>query len=113
MLAAWNGFMLRAFAEAGRILGREDYLQTATHNADFILEHMLADGRLRRSWRGGGPSSTPILKITARSPMHCSPPMRPPARRKYVVKARKLGRRDARALLGRGGKLLLRYRRRP
>ncbi len=53
VLAAWNGYMQRAFAEAGRILGREDYLQAASNNADFILEHMVVDGRLRRSWREG------------------------------------------------------------
>src|SRR5262249_26892909 len=53
VLVSWNGFMQRAFAEAGRIFGREDYLQAATRNAAFILDNMLAGGRLRRSWRDG------------------------------------------------------------
>jgi uncharacterized protein YyaL (SSP411 family) len=53
VLVAWNGYMQRAFAEAGRVLDREDYIQTASRNADFVLEHLLPDGRLRRSWRAG------------------------------------------------------------
>ena len=53
VLAVWNGFMLRAMAEAGRILDREDYREAARRNATFLLEHMLAGGRLLRSWRQG------------------------------------------------------------
>jgi uncharacterized protein YyaL (SSP411 family) len=53
VLVAWNGYMQRAFAEAGRVLDREDYIQAASRNADFVLEHLLPDGRLRRSWRAG------------------------------------------------------------
>jgi uncharacterized protein len=52
-LAAWNGWMLRAFAEAGRILDREDYRAAANKNADFIARELLMDGRLRRAWRNG------------------------------------------------------------
>jgi uncharacterized protein YyaL (SSP411 family) len=53
VLAAWNGFMLRAMAEAGRILGRADYRDAARKNAGFILAHLVRDGRLLRTWRGG------------------------------------------------------------
>jgi uncharacterized protein YyaL (SSP411 family) len=53
VLAAWNGLMQRAFAEAGRILDREEYIQAAAHNADFILAHLLLGEQLKRSWRGG------------------------------------------------------------
>ncbi|MBF6589085.1 MAG: thioredoxin domain-containing protein [Ktedonobacterales bacterium] len=53
VLAAWNGLMQRAMAEAGRILDREDYRQAAVANAVFLRERMLVDGRLRRSWRQG------------------------------------------------------------
>jgi uncharacterized protein YyaL (SSP411 family) len=52
-LAAWNGWMLRAFAEAGRILDREDYRAAANRNADFVMRELLVGGRLRRAWRNG------------------------------------------------------------
>ncbi|MGZ3680523.1 MAG: thioredoxin domain-containing protein, partial [Ktedonobacterales bacterium] len=53
VLAAWNGFMLRAMAEAGRILKRDDYRQAAVANAAFLQSRMVSDGRLHRSWRHG------------------------------------------------------------
>ena len=53
VLTAWNGLMLRAMAEAGRILDREDYRQAALTNADFLLKHLVVEGRLRRAWRRG------------------------------------------------------------
>jgi uncharacterized protein YyaL (SSP411 family) len=52
-LAAWNGWMLRAFAEAGRFLDREDYRAAANKSADFVARELLVDGRLRRAWRNG------------------------------------------------------------
>jgi uncharacterized protein YyaL (SSP411 family) len=52
-LAAWNGWMLRAFAEAGRLLDREDYRAAANKNADFVARELLVEGRLRRAWRNG------------------------------------------------------------
>ena len=45
-LASWNGLMLRAFAEAGFALRRDDYLSTARASADFLLGRM-RDGRGR------------------------------------------------------------------
>ncbi|MGZ3601369.1 MAG: thioredoxin domain-containing protein [Ktedonobacterales bacterium] len=53
VLAAWNGFMLRAMAEAGRILKRDDYRQAAVANAAFLQSRMVSDGQLHRSWRNG------------------------------------------------------------
>jgi uncharacterized protein YyaL (SSP411 family) len=54
VLTAWNGFMLRAMAEAGRILDREEYRRSARSNALFLLEHLTTDqGRVYRSWRRG------------------------------------------------------------
>lgn len=51
VLTAWNGMMLAAFAEAARVLKREDYLATATRNAEFILSTMLKNGRFFRTWK--------------------------------------------------------------
>ncbi|HEX5440824.1 MAG TPA: thioredoxin domain-containing protein, partial [Ktedonobacterales bacterium] len=53
VLTAWNGLMQRAFAEAGRVLDRQDYRDAAVANAQFMLRTMLADGGLLRSWRNG------------------------------------------------------------
>ena len=54
VLAAWNGLMLAAFAEAARILERPDYLQIAVRSARFLLGKMRQpDGRLWRSSKDG------------------------------------------------------------
>jgi uncharacterized protein len=53
VLAAWNGLMCQALAEAGRALGRSDYLAAAVRNAEFLLGSMRRDGRLRRTWKTG------------------------------------------------------------
>jgi len=55
VLASWNGLMLAAFAEAARVLARDDYRAIAEKNAEFVLEHMRTpEGRLLRSWPRGG-----------------------------------------------------------
>src|SRR5262249_8780961 len=53
MLTAWNGLMLRGFAEAARVLDREDYLKTAIDNAKFLLTN---------SKRDGGPDGPRLLR---------------------------------------------------
>jgi uncharacterized protein YyaL (SSP411 family) len=54
VLAAWNGMMLRAVAEAGRILGRHDFIAAAVRNAEFLVEHMRAqNGAMLRTWKPG------------------------------------------------------------
>ncbi len=51
IITAWNGLMLAAFAEAGRVLERPDYTGMATRNAEFVLSTMLKEGRLFRTWK--------------------------------------------------------------
>ncbi|MBI4592674.1 MAG: thioredoxin domain-containing protein, partial [Candidatus Rokubacteria bacterium] len=53
VLAAWNGLACRAFAQAGRALGRADYIAAARKNVDFVLGAMRAEGRLLRTWKAG------------------------------------------------------------
>jgi uncharacterized protein YyaL (SSP411 family) len=53
ILTAWNGLMLRSFAEAARALDRSDYLEVAVRNADFLLTHLRRDGRLLRTRKDG------------------------------------------------------------
>ena len=52
-LAAWNGLMLRAFAEAGAAFDRSEYVEIARRNADFILTRMRRDGLLLRTYKSG------------------------------------------------------------
>jgi uncharacterized protein YyaL (SSP411 family) len=53
IVTAWNGFALRAFAEAGAILQDEAYLDTARGIATFLVGVAFVEGRLHRSWRKG------------------------------------------------------------
>jgi uncharacterized protein YyaL (SSP411 family) len=53
VLVMWNALMLSTFAEAGRSLGRPDYLDAAARNAQFLLDHLYVEDRLHRSWRAG------------------------------------------------------------
>ncbi len=53
VITAWNGLMLRAFADGSRILDRDDFRDVAESNAEFVLEHLQRDGRLLRSWKDG------------------------------------------------------------
>ncbi|HEX7593284.1 MAG TPA: thioredoxin domain-containing protein, partial [Anaerolineae bacterium] len=63
VLTGWNGLMLAAFAEAARVLRRDDYRAVAERNATFLLREMRpstpplrgsAQGaRLHRSWKDG------------------------------------------------------------
>jgi uncharacterized protein YyaL (SSP411 family) len=53
-LAAWNALMLAALAEAGAVLGREDYLDAARRCAEFVLGQMRdGEGRLLRTYKDG------------------------------------------------------------
>jgi uncharacterized protein YyaL (SSP411 family) len=53
-LAAWNALMVAALADAGAVLGREDYRDAARAAAAFVLDEMRdADGRLLRTFNAG------------------------------------------------------------
>jgi uncharacterized protein YyaL (SSP411 family) len=53
VIAGWNGLMLRAVADAGRVLDRPDLVTAAQANADFLLSRMRGGGRMRRSYKDG------------------------------------------------------------
>ncbi len=53
VLTSWNGLAMRAFAEAGAALGRQDYVENANINAKFLLDSLVRDGRLLRTYRNG------------------------------------------------------------
>lgn len=54
ILTAWNGLMIRGFADGGRILKKPEYIQTAANAADFALANLVdKDGRLFRTHSEG------------------------------------------------------------
>ena len=53
ILTAWNGLMLRSFAEAANVLDRPDYRKVARDNAQFLLSKLRQKDRLLRTYRDG------------------------------------------------------------
>jgi uncharacterized protein YyaL (SSP411 family) len=52
-LAAWNGFAIAAYADAGRLFGEAEFVATGERIASFVRTHLTRDdGTLLRSWRG-------------------------------------------------------------
>ncbi|MGA6925251.1 MAG: thioredoxin domain-containing protein [Desulfosarcina sp.] len=51
ILAAWNGLMISAFARAAFVLDDSSYLDRAGRAARFILDRMVVDSRLKRSFK--------------------------------------------------------------
>jgi uncharacterized protein YyaL (SSP411 family) len=53
-LTSWNALAIAALAEAGAVLGREDYLAAARACAEFVLGSMRdSEGRLLRTYKDG------------------------------------------------------------
>ena len=53
VLTAWNGLMIRGMANAGRLLSRPEYVDSAARAAGFIRANLWSDGRLHAVWRRG------------------------------------------------------------
>ncbi len=53
-LLSWNALAIAALADAGAVLGRDDYLDAALAAAEFVWTQMRdADANLLRTWKGG------------------------------------------------------------
>ncbi|HEY7397309.1 MAG TPA: hypothetical protein VH538_03330, partial [Gaiellaceae bacterium] len=62
-IAAWNGLLLAALAEAGRRLDRSDYVDAARALAEFLLGPLSDEaGDLHRTWRAGEAKGTGYLE---------------------------------------------------
>ena len=53
IITAWNGIMASAFAQAGLALAAPHYVQAAESAMEFVLSHLVVDGRLQRTWKDG------------------------------------------------------------
>ena len=63
VLAAWNGLMISALAQAGTVDPGGGHLAAAGRAASFVLDRMRReDGRLRRAFRDGRASGTAYLE---------------------------------------------------
>src|SRR5687768_6055190 len=62
VIASWNGLMIRAFAEAARVFGRDDYRQAALDAGGFLSTTLVRNGRLFRSVLDGRVSGPGVLE---------------------------------------------------
>jgi uncharacterized protein len=53
VVAAWNGLAISGLVDAGRLLGREEYVVAALAAGELLADVHLVDGRLRRVSRDG------------------------------------------------------------
>jgi uncharacterized protein YyaL (SSP411 family) len=53
VVAAWNGLAISGLVDAGRLLGREEYVDAALAAGRLVADVHLVDGRLRRVSRDG------------------------------------------------------------
>ena len=65
VVTAWNALALKAFAEVGAALGRADYVAVARRAADFLLDALVIDGVVLRTWKDGTAHITGFLEDAA------------------------------------------------
>ena len=53
ILTSWNGLMMKSFVEAYNVFDREDYLEVAVDNANFIFDKLYKDSRLLVTYKSG------------------------------------------------------------
>jgi hypothetical protein len=53
ILCSWSAFAVRALAEAGGALGRDDWVDAAREAASFLLEALRPEGELLHVWTAG------------------------------------------------------------
>jgi uncharacterized protein len=65
VVTSWNALMLRALAEAGGALDRPDYVEAARALASFLLDQLVRDGVVLRTWKDGAAKITGFLEDVA------------------------------------------------
>jgi uncharacterized protein len=64
-VAAWNGLMLAALADAGRVFGDATYRDAAQRLANFLARDMIRDDRVARTWLDGARKAPGFLEDQA------------------------------------------------
>jgi uncharacterized protein YyaL (SSP411 family) len=62
VIASWNGLMIRAFVDAARAFGRDDYREAAQQAGRFLGKQLVRDGRVFRSALGERVSGPGVLE---------------------------------------------------
>ena len=62
ILTSWNGLALAAFAEAGRVLNRQDYLEVAIRNAEFVQQNLWQGDTLLHTYKNGQAKISGLLE---------------------------------------------------
>ena len=62
VIASWNGLMIRAFVDAARGFGRDDYRKAAEEAGQFLNRRLVRDGRVYRSALGDRVSGPGLLE---------------------------------------------------
>jgi uncharacterized protein YyaL (SSP411 family) len=65
LVASWNGLMLRAMAEAGRIFDDRRWIEAACSAAEFLDRELVRDNRARRTWTAGDLAPVGFLEDSA------------------------------------------------
>jgi len=65
VITAWNALTVKAFAEAGAVLADERYALIARRSAQFLIEAVLDDGIVLRTWMDGRARITGFLEDAA------------------------------------------------
>jgi uncharacterized protein YyaL (SSP411 family) len=53
VLVSWNALAMRGMAHAGRVFGRQDWIESARRAAAFVRSHLWRDGRLAATYKDG------------------------------------------------------------
>ncbi|MBE0408731.1 MAG: thioredoxin domain-containing protein [Anaerolineales bacterium] len=53
VIVFWNALVMSVFAESGRYLRNDQYINVAKKNASFLLNNLYQEDRLMRTWKGG------------------------------------------------------------
>lgn len=53
ILTGWNGLMLKGLCDAFAVFEEEKFLRLALNNAQFLIEHVYSEGKLKRNFKNG------------------------------------------------------------
>jgi uncharacterized protein YyaL (SSP411 family) len=93
MLASWNGLTIENLAAAGRLLGREDWLQRAAKALGSVAVNLFGQEPPRAVWRDGRSAQTALLDEHASVLAACLELLSWQFEIRWLNLARRIGRR--------------------